>query len=487
MSQSYDGNFSTARQNGAKQVILPLQEMGNYHATLVRRNYIAAPATAYAPEIGTLTGYTSRLTYSDDLSNAAWVKAQATGTASAATDPEGGATASKLAEDNTNNPHAATQTMTVASGAIAFGVLAKAAERSFIRLRVNNGTDGNLAIAVFNLATGEVLSGTGTIKRLLNGWFWCSVTGTATIANSSCIFDLSSDGTTFSYLGTTGSGVYLWRASAYLASAAGTLIATTATTRAVTAPPIDTDDPLAFLVMEQEPDVSLLEMGIARWAREYANVPAPVITYSSVSITKPEPSSQCAAVGFWADNAGTSSTFQAYFYTTGVYFLNNEVFGIRKACTSVASGSDTRITCAGHGIVGTETILASKTHNSLAIRQYRFTTGQYTVIDANTIDLLGINLTNEIVFLANYLRAYTPGVARLGSRVTDTYYLPGFTPGIVTPSDIPIPAPAINDAQMFALVAGSATGFQTYDADPIQFWRAPIYVQRVIDIDLDDL
>jgi len=40
---------------------------------------------------------------------------------------------------------------------------------------------------------------------------------------------------------------------------------------------------------------------------------------------------------------------------------------------------------------------------------------------------------------------------------------------------------------MFALVAGSATGFQTYDADPIQFWRAPIYVQRVIDIDVDDL
>jgi hypothetical protein len=478
MSQSYDGNFSTARQNGAKQVILPLQEQGNYRATLVRRNYIASPATAYAPEIGTLTGYTSRLTYSDDLSNAAWTKAQATGTASAATDPEGGSTASKLAEDNTNNVHTATQAMTVASGAIAFGVLAKAAERSFIRLRVNNGTDGNLAIAVFNL---------GTIKRLLNGWFWCSVTGTATVANSSCIFDLTSDGTTFSYTGTTGSGIYLWRASAYLASAAGPLIATTATTRAVTAPPIDADDPLAFLVMEQEPDVSMLEMGVARWSREYANVPAPVITYSSVSITKPEPSSQCAAVGFWADNTGASSTFQAYFYNTGVYFLNNEAFGIRKNCTSVGSGSDTRITCAGHGIVGTETILASKSHNSLIIAQYRFTAGQYSVIDANTIDLLGLNLTNEIFFLANYLRSYTPGVARLGSRVTDTYYLPGFTPGIVTASDIPIPSPAINDAQMFALVAGSATGFQTYDADPIQFWRAPIYVQRVIDIDVDDL
>jgi len=373
MSQSYDGTFSTAQQNGAKQVILPLQAEGNYHATLIRRNYIAAPATAYAPVIGTLTGYTSRLTYSDDLSNAAWVKAQATGTASAATDIEGGATASKLAEDNTNNVHTATQAMTVASGALAFGVLAKAAERSFIRLRVNNGTDGNLAIAVFNLATGEVVSGTGTIKRLLNGWFWCSITGTATVANSSCIIDLTSDGSTFSYTGTTGSGIYLWRATAYLAAAIGPAVATTSTTRAVTSPPIDADDPLAFLVMEQEPDVSMLEMGVARWSREYANVPAPVITYSSVAITKPEPSSQCAAVGFWADNTGTSSTFQAYFYNTGAYFLNNEAFGISKNCTSVASGSDTRITCASHGIVGTETILASKSHNSLIIAQYRFT------------------------------------------------------------------------------------------------------------------
>jgi hypothetical protein len=304
MSQTYDGTFTTAQQNGAKQVTLPLQSEGNYHATLVRRNYIAAPATAYAPVLGTLTNYTQRLKYSDDFSNAVWTKAQTTATASAATDPEGQTTASKLAEDNTNNVHTATQAMTVASGAIAFGILVKAAERTFVRLRINNGTDGNLAIAVFNLSTGVVLSGTGTIKRLLNGWFWCSVQGTATVANSSAIIDLTSDGSTFTYLGTTGSGVYLWRATAYLAASIGPAVATTSTTRSVTAYPIDADDPLAFLVMEQEPDVSMLEMSVARWNREYANVPAQISYPTSIQITKP------SMVGSFPQALGDYRVFQ---------------------------------------------------------------------------------------------------------------------------------------------------------------------------------
>jgi hypothetical protein len=490
MAQSYDGTFSAAIQHGAKQISLPLQSEGNYFATLVRRNYLAAPATAYAPVIGTLTNYTNRLTYSDDLSNAAWVKAQATGTASAASDPEGATTATKLAEDNTNNVHTATQAMTVASGAVAFGLLAKASERSFVRLRVNNGTDGNLAIAVFNLSTGVVVSGTGTIKRLLNGWFWCSVTGTATIANSSAIIDLSTDGTTFSYLGTTGSGVLLWRATAYLASAAGPLVATTSATRAVTAPPIDADDPLAFLVMEQEPDSSSLEIGVVRWSREYANVPAPVITYSTIAISLPTAAAAGGISGasqFFYTNLGGASLLGMYVnYLTYIFAPNNKVYGPLKTGTSVDSGANTRLTITGHGLAGTETIIAAGVAASTGRYGIVLPAG-YTVIDPNTIDILGYNLGVFAQSIAVFLRNYTPGVVRVRTRNTSTFYLPGFTLGINSVDDIPIPSPAINDTQLLALIIGSATGYQTYDADPIAFYRAPIYVQRVIAINVDSL
>ena len=209
MGQSFDGSFTAAVQHGTKQIALPLQNDGNYYATSVKRNYIAAPASGYDPIIGQRTAYTALLKYSDDLSQSAWTKAAATGTASAGTDPEGGATATKLAEDNTNAAHNASQALTVAAGALSFGVLAKAAERTQFRLRIYNATDGSLGSTVFNLSTGAITSGTGAIKKLLNGWYWCSVQTTPTITNSTAFIDLTNDGSTFSYTGTTGSGTRL--------------------------------------------------------------------------------------------------------------------------------------------------------------------------------------------------------------------------------------------------------------------------------------
>jgi hypothetical protein len=287
MAQSYDGTFSTAIQHGAKQVILPLKAEGNYYATIARRNYVAAPATSYAPILAERSVLTALLKYSDDLSQTPWTKAAATGTASAGTDCEGGSTATKLAEDNTNAAHNASQAMIVASGALAFGVLAKAGARTQFRLRIYNATDGSLGSTVFNLSTGAITSGTGSIKRLLNGWFWCSITASPTVANSTAFIDLANDGTTFSYAGTTGSGILLWRITAYLAAAIGPAIQTAASTRAVTSLPVDADDPQAFLLMEDELDSSMLEMSVARWAREYANVPRETSVPSSITLTKP--------------------------------------------------------------------------------------------------------------------------------------------------------------------------------------------------------
>ncbi|WP_182396938.1 hypothetical protein, partial [Salmonella enterica] len=78
MAQSYDGTFSAAIQHGAKQVSIPLQGDGNNYATLIKRNYIAAPSSYFEPVLPTRTRYSAQLKFSDDLSQANWTKAQTT-------------------------------------------------------------------------------------------------------------------------------------------------------------------------------------------------------------------------------------------------------------------------------------------------------------------------------------------------------------------------------------------------------------------------
>lgn len=287
MSRIADNLSSTPSQNGAKIIGLPLKQQGNYYATEVRRNYVADPITSYQPLLGARYSYTQALLHSDDVSNAAWTKTNASGTAAAAVDPEGQTLASKLGETTTNAAHSAAQTLTLAAGLTGFGVLLKQAERNFVRLRISNGTDGTVVAAVFNLATGVVFSGTGTIKRLLNGWYWCYVTGTPTVSNSTVTIDLSTDGSTFSYAGTTGSGCYVFHATAYLCSAMGPALYSAAATRSVSCPAVDEDDPIAFIMEETEPEASAAMYGTAIWSRIYRNIPATTIVPSFQFVTKP--------------------------------------------------------------------------------------------------------------------------------------------------------------------------------------------------------
>ena len=576
MSQSTDGIDTTARQHGAKTVSLPLQGIGNYYATAVRRQIIATPATAYSPVVGARTTYTQQLKYSDDLSQAAWTNNASTATASAATDPEGGSTACKLAEDATNAAHNAQQAMTVASGALAFGALCKAGERGFARLRINNGTDGNLGIAVFNLITGALVSGAGTIKQLLNGWWWCYVTGTATVANSTAIIDLTADGSTFSYAGSAGSGIYVWRATAYLSSSIGPAIASTSVTRAVTSPAVDTDDPTAFIVDEQEPDSALLELGVARWTRSYANVPAQTVHYSSRAITKPVIPNQATtatSIRNWIA-AGTEIT-SAIKNSTGYWSNDNRVFSPYKAISVIEStlatagnftltyktsttaniaynANNATINAALNGLASvvadgltfsantdltvsngvlTLTITAGTTTTAVTMdvtgltvsngvehqrafsdlvsstvqyislactisvtshgfdaskalvlidtaNGYVIDANHFAIYDANTVQIpqtySPVNAYASATIAVQYLRNYTPGATVLGSKITESFYLPGFTPGVNSAADIPITAPAISDADVIAAVLSAGT-YKTVDFSGPDFWLGPIY------------
>lgn len=492
MGQYLDGVSATASQHGAKQVSLPLQDDGNYFATLVRRNMIVAPASAYAPILATQTNYTQLLKWSDDLSQADWAKGAATGTAATTgtKDPEGGNTASKLAEDNTTAAHTVTNTMTVSAGALRAVVLLKAGERNFVRMYLGNATDGGLGTTIFNLSTGAVVSGTGAIKALMNGWYACFVFGTATVANSFLQIELSADGVSFNYLGTTGSGIYVWRATAYLASAYGPAIATTNATRAVTSYPVDTDtdgtvcDPTAFLVAETEPDQSALELGVARWVRSYANVPADTVVYGSRVITKPDPSGLGTTLGnYYASVAalGTSSASGKGTSYLSYGWAGNVIYGPIKTCTSTTSGSNRRITCTGHGVTTQDLLL----YNS-SPQVTKVTSSEYTVVDANTIDILNNNTDWTAIYIK--FRAYTPGTDRVGTKNTQSFYLPGMTIGINATTDIPIPAVLLNDADFLASVIANLTGYQNYDATELLRWMgSEIYTQTKEQIDMADV
>lgn len=587
-----DGDFTTAGQDGAKELVLPLQDKGQYYATLVTRRYKAL-VEYYNPLRYDSTGYTQLLKYSDDLSQADWTKNATTASAGATTDVEGQTNASKLKEDNTNAAHNATQTMTVASGALSFGVIAKQAERKYLRLRINNATDSDLASAVFDLNAGTVTTGTGTIKKLLNGWYWCRVAGTATVSNSKVFCDLSANGSTFSYTGTTGSGVYLMRATA-IASAPSVnwpAVQSTATTRAVTVPAVDPDDPLAFLVSESGPDSGVAQFGVAAWSRQYANVPAPITRYSSIAFTKPSgatlATTSYALLDWTASDLAATTTGTIYSYNSYLYTTTNKIYGTLKTATSqvytyatagtftltyktsttaalnyndtiatiqtalnglasviadgltfsggstnlssvgggsvilaISAGSTaTRVTMTATGLTLANasapkvafTRLSSTTAQTIALARWAtltahgWTTGdlvtqmgtgtgmnlltygtQWSVSDANTIAYARYITSSTVAIadclFANYLRAYTPGATRIGSRITQNFYLPGFTPGIATGDDIPVPQILLNDASFLAAAVATTTGYIGYDANPKDYWMAPIYQQEVIEL-----
>jgi hypothetical protein len=165
----------------------------------------------------------STLIRSEEFDNVAWIKGFTTVTANATVAPDGNTTADKLAEDNTNNTHYAYQDVSfVATSGIgtAFAVYAKAVERSWVYLAVYSTSPGTTAGAYFDLTNG-VIGGVAAgykayIQKAANGFYRCAVTSTAVSSTyRSLIAICTGDGGTSApstYIGTTGSGIYIWGA-----------------------------------------------------------------------------------------------------------------------------------------------------------------------------------------------------------------------------------------------------------------------------------
>jgi len=492
-------------QDGAKKLMFPWQDAGDFYSNQTRRQY-SCLSPNFDPILETRTSYTNLLKQGSDFSQADWTKAAATATA-ASTDPEGTSTATKLVEDATNAAHNASQALVVGSGALSFGVILKAAERSYARLRINNGTDGNLAIAVFNLSAGSVMSGTGTIKRLAKGWFWCTVTGTATIANSTCYVDLTSDGSTFSYAGTAGSGVYCYLATAIASapSVAWPAIATTAATRTISSPPVDADDPISFLVEESDPSESELMLGVAKWNRLYSRIPKTQTVPAGYLFNTPNfPTCEwISGINFLSLNVwelvGDYGVWMLRDYNQNLSTKFGPLVGYYGAEVAItgydgAYAASNTLTAPGHGCSIGDVVIYKRALPS--VRQIKFVvtavsgndiTGDNTTLDESLIT----SYANGFITTTDYLRRRTRNATDLGQTINlvaqyiRNYYVVGVSPGISAQTDIPRQGPYTLENYLAAW-ASASTWFNV-QATELKIINGPLLMTEYLQARLDGI
>lgn len=182
------------------------------------------------------------LLWSDDFTQTAWGKTNATVSLSAAYAPDGTLTADSLVETSATGGHLTQQAVTIPSGVedICFTVTANSATRTWLTVQLNESIGNTALFAFFNTATGAVGStGVGTnwsslrtfSQYLGNGWYQLTIVGRKTNAATgvTATLVLGINSTTNSYAGTTGNGLQIWRATVALSSVPVRLVQSTST------------------------------------------------------------------------------------------------------------------------------------------------------------------------------------------------------------------------------------------------------------------
>ena len=162
-------------------------------------------------------GLVNRLTYSGDLSNAAWSKTNITQTAGA-TDPYGGTSAFSMLETVVTGGHNPSSLVTVTSGvAYTQAAIVKANGRDYIGMYCNSPGVGKF----FDISNGTVLGdmlgapSAASIATLGGGWFLVAVSATTNSTGTGVNIYASTNGTTFSYAGDITKGFFIYRAALF--------------------------------------------------------------------------------------------------------------------------------------------------------------------------------------------------------------------------------------------------------------------------------
>lgn len=165
------------------------------------------------------------LTYTEQFSNAAWVKTRSSIAIDSVVAPDGTTTADTLIEDTSASTHLLTRTLTFTAGVTyTYSIYVKAQSARNIRLDFPTTPFGGTSAGFFDATTGAVTSVNGvtaTTTSVGNGWYRFTITKTATAGGSGTIFAyLITGATTVSYTGDGVSGVYIWGAQVEESSSA---------------------------------------------------------------------------------------------------------------------------------------------------------------------------------------------------------------------------------------------------------------------------
>jgi hypothetical protein len=162
------------------------------------------------------------LSYSSALNNAVWTNLNCTITIPGnITDPVGGYNANVFTESSDGSPqyHGCNASRGIAGTPECLSVYAKAGTRTQISLQV--GAVGS----VFDLSGGTVLSGSGVIQAVSNGWYRCSLAVTNP-ANTNTLIFMASGGTS-NYTGNGSGYLYAFGAQMEYGAAATSFLPTT--------------------------------------------------------------------------------------------------------------------------------------------------------------------------------------------------------------------------------------------------------------------
>ena len=151
----------------------------------------------------TLSARVNLLTKSEDFADAVWSKSTSSITANAVIAPDGTLTADTITAVSGAYPSVFVTTTVISSSAHTLSVFAKAGTNNKLSLEFRGVTA--TPNANFNLDLGTVISGTGAISAVGNGWYRCSVTVTSIDTSELPIIGMGD-------LTTTGSSIYIWGA-----------------------------------------------------------------------------------------------------------------------------------------------------------------------------------------------------------------------------------------------------------------------------------
>ena len=229
----YDpSDFSTLFQDsaGTTPVTAVEQPVGKILDKSGRGNHATQSTAASRP---VLSARVSLLTYSEDFSNAAWTKANATVTANSVVAPDGTTTADTLLETAVNSFHNVSLSYTGGNVAYTYSVCLKASGRTQAVVAMSDLITGDASIKV-DLTTG-VLTSTGlavgswtgissSVSSDASGFFRVTISGIRGAGTTTAIrVSVLNDGGSTSYLGDITKGICIWGADLRVANTGANL------------------------------------------------------------------------------------------------------------------------------------------------------------------------------------------------------------------------------------------------------------------------